>query len=138
VPTIGIFAILVRMKDYTFEGFNGLAKHQPVLAAVTTIFLLSLAGIPATAGFMGKFYMLSAAIQNGEVMWLVIIGILCAAISVYYYFRVIQAMYFKEGDPQELETSGFHKGLLILMAAFVIFIGIFPQWVIQLLYDFIF
>ncbi len=138
VPTIGIFAILVRMKDYTFEGFNGLAKHQPVLAAVTAIFLLSLAGIPATAGFMGKFYMLSAAIQNGEVMWLVIVGILCAAISVYYYFRVIQAMYFKDGDPQELETSGFHKGLLILMAAFVIFIGIFPQWVIQLLYDFIF
>lgn len=138
VPTIGIFAILVRMKDYTFEGFNGLAKHQPVLAAVTTIFLLSLAGIPATAGFMGKFYMLSAAIKNGHVMWLVIVGILCAAISVYYYFRVIQAMYFKEGDPQELETSGFHKGLLILMAAFVVFIGIFPSFVTNLLYNFIF
>ena len=136
VPTIGIFAILVRMKDYTFEGFNGLAKKQPVLAAVTTIFLLSLAGIPATAGFMGKFYMLSAAIQNGQVMWLVIIGIICAAISVYYYFRVIQAMYFKDGEAQELETSGFHKGLLILMAAFVIFIGICPQWLLDQLYTF--
>lgn len=136
IPTIGIFAILVRMKDYTFEGFNGLAKHQPVLAAVTSIFLLSLAGIPATAGFMGKFYMLSAAIQNGHVMWLVIIGIICAAISVYYYFRVIQAMYFKEGDAQELETSGFHKGLLVLMAAFTIFIGIQPQWLLNQLYAF--
>src|SRR5207249_2056392 len=51
LATIGIFAVLLKMKDYTFEGFNGLAKRQPVLAATNTIFLLSLAGIPATAGF---------------------------------------------------------------------------------------
>jgi NADH-quinone oxidoreductase subunit N len=116
LATIGIFAVLLKMKDYTFEGFNGLAKRQPVLAATNTIFLLSLAGIPATAGFWAKFYMLSAAIDNGNVMWLVIVGVLCAAISVYYYFRVIQAMYFKDGeaDPQEIETSGTFKGLLIV------------------------
>ncbi len=94
LATIGIFAVLLKMKDYTFEGFNGLAKREPVLAATTTIFLLSLAGIPGTAGFMGKLYMLSAAVENGKVMWLVILAVLCAVISVYYYFRVIQAMYF--------------------------------------------
>ena len=57
LSTIGIFAILIRMKDYTYEGFNGMAKHHPALAAANTVFILSLAGIPATAGFMAKFYM---------------------------------------------------------------------------------
>jgi NADH-quinone oxidoreductase subunit N len=138
LATIGIFAVLLKMKDYTFEGFNGLAKRQPVLAATNTIFLLSLAGIPATAGFWAKFYMLSAAIENGNVMWLVIVGVLCAAISVYYYFRVIQAMYFKDGeaDPQEIETSGAFKGLLIVMAAVVVILGIFPHWLLDQLSNF--
>lgn len=137
LATIGIFAVLIKMKDYTFEGFNGLAKRQPVLAATNTIFLLSLAGIPATAGFWAKFYMLRVAVNDGNLMWLVIVGILCAAISVYYYFRVIQAMYFKEGDAQEIETSPAFKGLLVCIAAIVILLGIFPEWLIHRLYFFI-
>jgi NADH-quinone oxidoreductase subunit N len=136
LATIGIFAVLIKMKDYTFEGFNGLAKHQPVLAATNTVFLLSLTAIPATAGFWAKFYMLSAAIYNGKVLWLVIVGILCAAVSVYYYFRIIQAMYFKEGDPQPIETSKTFKGLLIGVAAAVLLLGIFPEWLIGKLYFF--
>ncbi len=136
LATIGIFAILIKMKDYTFEGFNGMAKHQPVLAATNTIFLLSLAGIPATAGFWAKFYMLAAAVKAGGVLWLVIVGVSCAAISVYYYFRVIQAMYFKEGDAQEMETSPAFKGLLIGIAAVVVLLGIFPEWLIDKLYYF--
>lgn len=137
IATIGVFAVLIKMKDYTFEGFNGLAKRQPVLAAANTIFLLSLAGIPATAGFMAKFYMLTAAVNDGHVMWLVIVGVLCAAISVYYYFRVIQAMYFKDGDAQEVETTPVFKGLLVIMAAIVVLLGIFPQWLIDKLYYFL-
>lgn len=137
VATIGVFAVLIKMKDYTFEGFNGLAKRQPVLAATNAIFLLSLAGIPATAGFMAKFYMLTAAVNNGHVMWLVIVGVLCAAISVYYYFRVIQAMYFKDGDAQEMEVSPGFKGLLVIMAAIVVLLGIFPQWLLDKLYYFL-
>lgn len=136
LATIGIFAILIKLKDYTFEGFNGLAKHQPVLAATNTIFLLSLAGIPATAGFWAKFYMLAAAVKAGNVLWLVIVGVLCAAISVYYYFRVIQAMYFKDGDAQEMETTPAFKGLLIGIAAIVVLLGIFPEWLIDKLYYF--
>jgi NADH-quinone oxidoreductase subunit N len=137
IATIGVFAVLIKMKDYTFEGFNGLAKRQPVLAAAATVFLLSLAGIPATAGFMAKFYMLTAAVNDGHVMWLVIVGVLCAAISVYYYFRVIQAMYFKDGDNQEVEASPAFKGLLVIMAAIVVLLGIFPQWLIDKLYYFL-
>lgn len=137
LATIGVFAILIKMKDYTFEGFNGLGKTHPVLAITNAIFLLSLAGIPATAGFMAKFYMLSAAINDGHVLWLVILGVVCAAISVYYYFRVIQAMYFKEGEGQEIVTTPTFRGLLIGMAVIVILLGIFPHWLIDNLYYFI-
>lgn len=136
LATIGVFAILIKMKDYTFEGFNGLAKHYPVLAAVNAIFLLSLAGIPATAGFMAKFYMLSAAVKSGNVLWLVIVGVLCAAISVYYYFRVIQAMYFKDGEKQDINTSPSFNILLILLAALIIILGVFPGLLIDKLWYF--
>lgn len=134
LATIGVFAVLIRMKDYTFEGFNGLAKRQPLLAAVNTIFLLSLAGIPATAGFMAKFYMISAVLQNGKALWLVILAILCAAVSVYYYFRVIQAMYFKEGEEQETDSPASFKALLVLLAAAIIVLGLFPQLLLDRLY----
>ena len=137
LATIGVFAILVRMKDYTFDGFNGMGKHHPALAAVNTVFMLSLAGIPATAGFMAKFYMLYAAINTGKVLWLVIVGILCAAVSVYYYFRVIQAMYFKDGEKQEIESGPGFKLVLGITAGIIVFLGIFPQWLLDRLYDFL-
>jgi NADH-quinone oxidoreductase subunit N len=128
VATIGIFAVLIRMKDYTFEGFNGLARQQPVLAATVTIFLLSLAGIPLTGGFFAKYYMLAAVVSSGHYLWLVIFAVLCAAVSVYYYFRVIQAMYFKEGDgTTETEPGAGFKGLLVVLAAVVVVLGIWPQ-----------
>ena len=127
LSTIGLFAILVKMKDYTFEGFNGFAKHQPLLAAVTVVFLLSLAGIPLTAGFLAKFYMLNAVIAKGGFLWLVIFAVLMAAISVYYYFRVIQAMYFKEGEAQAIEVSTSFKWIIGFVAALVILLGVYPQ-----------
>lgn len=134
LATIGIFAVLVKMKDYTFEGYNGLAKSQPILAAANTIFLLSLAGIPLTAGFFAKYYMLAAVVKTGSYLWLVIVGVLFAAVSVYYYFRVIQAMYFKEGHPEtEAITPSFKAGL-IFVAALIIVVGIFPGLVLNWLY----
>ncbi len=134
--TIGAFAVLVRMSDYTFEGFNGMGKHHPALAATVTVFMLSLAGIPATAGFMGKFYMLSAAMSTGHLFWLVVVGVICAAISAYYYFRVIQAMYFKEGQKQDMEVGPGFKLLLGITAAIIIFLGLFPGWLIEKMYYF--
>jgi NADH-quinone oxidoreductase subunit N len=134
LATIGIFAILVKLKDYSFEGYNGLAKHQPLLAATNTIFLLSLAGIPLTAGFTAKFYMLAAAIKNGTQLWLVIFAVLCAAISVFYYFRVIQAMYFKDGDSQGLVIRPAFKLGLVVVSALIILFGVVPQWLFIKLY----
>jgi NADH-quinone oxidoreductase subunit N len=128
VATIGVFAVLVKMKDYTYDGFNGLAKKHPVLAFVTTIFLFSLAGIPLTGGFMAKYYVLLAVMQQGNLMWLVIFALLMAAISVYYYFRVIAAMYFKQGDAElTSEVSSTDNILLIATAAIVILIGVMPN-----------
>jgi NADH-quinone oxidoreductase subunit N len=139
IATIGIFAILIRMKDYTFEGFNGLARKQPVLAATGTIFLFSLAGIPLTGGFFAKYYMLTSVIASGRFLWLVIFAVLCAAVSVYYYFRVIQAMYFKDGEgTTENEPSSGFKGLLVLLAALVILLGVFPQVLLGQLSRFIY
>ena len=122
------------MKDFSFDGFNGLARHYPVLAFTATIFLLSLAGIPLTGGFMAKYYMIAAVMQSGQFLWLVIFALLCATVSVYYYFRVIQAMYFKDGIAQHLELGAGFNSMLILMALIVLLLGIFPQLLINRLY----
>jgi NADH-quinone oxidoreductase subunit N len=130
LATIGIFAVLIKMNDYTIDGFNGLAKKQPVLAITATIFLLSLTGIPLTAGFQSKFYMLLAAVNNGHHIWLVILAVLCAAISAYYYFRVIQAMYFKDSNDdavQDWDVTPAFKTLLVITAAIIILLGISPD-----------
>jgi len=105
-----------------------------LLAAVNTIFLLSLAGIPATAGFFAKYYMLMAAVRNGAYLWLVIFAVLCAAISVYYYFRVIQAMYFKEGNGHVKEITPGFKFMLVILAGIIILLGLFPQILLVHLY----
>ncbi len=134
IATIGLFAILVKMKDFSFDGFNGMARKYPIVAFAAAIFLLSLAGIPLTGGFLAKYYMISSVMQTGSWLWLVIFSLLCATVSVYYYFRVIQAMYFKEGVAQPLEIGPGFQGMLVLLALIIIVLGIFPQWLIDRLY----
>jgi NADH-quinone oxidoreductase subunit N len=137
LASIGLFAILIKMNDHTIDGFNGLSKQQPVLAATGTIFLLSLTGIPLTAGFQSKFFMLMAAVQNGHHIWLVILAVLCAAISAYYYFRVIQAMYFKEaaeGQVRTWDVTPAFKLLLVITAALIIVLGMFPNFLTDWIY----
>jgi NADH-quinone oxidoreductase subunit N len=133
LATIGIFAVLIKMKDYTIEGFNGLGKTNPLLALCATVFLLSLTGIPLTAGFQSKFFMLMGAVENGHKFWLVIVAVLFAAISAYYYFRVIQAMYFKDAtenvvDENEITTT--FKVVLVITAILILAIGIYPELVV--------
>lgn len=134
LATIGSFAVLAKMKDYTLEGFNGLAKKDPLLALTNTVFLLSLTGIPLTAGFLAKYYMLLGAVKNGHHLWLVIFAVLMAAVSAYYYFRVIQAMYFKEGNPEVKPVSGIFRITLCVTAVFIILLGIFPHLLLRGLY----
>lgn len=138
LASIGIFAILIKMKDYTVDGFNGFGKQQPLLAVTATIFLLSLTGIPLTAGFQSKFFMLMAAVQTGQHIWLVIFAVLCAAISAYYYFRVIQAMFFKEASSDAVvladDITPAFKILLVITAIGIIVLGLFPHFLTNWLY----
>ena len=137
LATIGIFAILIKMTDYSIEGFNGLGKKQPLLALTATIFLLSLTGIPLTAGFTAKFYVLMAAVRDGHQLWLVIFAVICSAIGAIYYFRVIQAIYFKEpaqGVNEEINTTLSFRWLLIITAVLIILLGIIPGLVIDWIY----
>jgi NADH-quinone oxidoreductase subunit N len=127
LATIGIFAVLVKMKDFTVDGFNGLVKKEPLIALVVTICFFSLAGIPLTAGFFSKYYVLAAAVKTGTYLWLVIFAVVMAVVSVYYYFRVVIAMYFKEGEGQQIETSPLFKGLMITVAILIILLGVYPS-----------
>jgi len=104
-----------------------------VLAFTSTIFLLSLAGIPLTAGFFSKYFMLMSAIKNGHMFWLVILGIICAAISVYYYFRVIQSMYFKDGANPGIVVSKSFRTFLVITAVLIIILGIKPGILLNLM-----
>lgn len=133
LATIGIFSVLIKMKDYTFDGFNGFARQQPLVAATLVIFLLSLAGIPLTAGFLSKFYMLSATVSVGNT-WLAVFAVLMAAISVYYYFRLIQAMYFKDGTATLPVVSTGFRVTLVAVAAVIIILGVYPNILLYWLY----
>ena len=137
IATIGLFAVIIKMNDYSLDGFRGLGKSHPVLAITSTIFLLSLTGIPLTVGFAGKFYILLAAVKSGHHLWLVIYAVVFAAVGAVYYFRVIQSMYFKEaneGVNAQLTYTPAFKYLLILTAALIILFGFMPGLIIDWIY----
>lgn len=139
LASIVAFAALILVKRKTgsdlFESFNGLGKRNPWLAAVVTIAMLSLAGIPLTAGFIGKFMMFNNVMSNYHVVLLVLAAI-NAAIGVYYYLRVVVSMYFKEEDKDaaaDLAVPANFKIVLTLAAVLTIIIGIYPDCIIGLL-----
>ncbi|MBI3814577.1 MAG: NADH-quinone oxidoreductase subunit N [Nitrospinae bacterium] len=117
----------VNIKDYT-----GLASRHPLAAAAMSLFLFSLAGIPPTAGFMGKFYIFSAAIKSGYI-GLAIIGVINSVISVYYYLRITIAMYMQESGVGSRESGvslAFSPAMVIalIIAAYgVLRLGLFPS-----------
>lgn len=129
VMTFGTFAIanLMERSDshiVNIEDLAGFAKNRPVMALCFTIFLLSLAGIPPTLGFFGKFYLFTAAIGEG-LLWLAIWGVLNSVISVYYYLRPIVVMYMKEGDA-EMAPHSLNATMVtaIVSAVVILFFGV--------------
>ncbi len=113
------------------EQFDGLAKYNKLFALVLTIALLSLAGIPFTSGFFGKFYIFSAALKQGY-LWLVIVAVVSSIISLYYYFRPIINMYMKPGE-KVLTLSPAYKFVLLLLAALIILLGVLPGLISSLI-----
>lgn len=130
------FAVLILVKQKTgndhFDSFNGLAKKNPLTALALTIAMLSLAGIPLTAGFIGK-YLMFLNVMNGYQIYLVAFAILNALVGFYYYFRVIVAMYFKEGSELELETPVQYKVVMFLSLAITLFLGVYPAVILNLI-----
>jgi len=124
----GLIAVKRASGSEQFEAFNGLAKRNPYLSFLITVAMLSLAGIPLTAGFIGKFMMFSAALNNYH-MILVIIAVLNAAIGIYYYFKVIVAMYFKPVDREVIELNLNYKVALTIATILTICFGLYPALV---------
>jgi len=129
IATVIAFGVLILVQRQTggdsFENFNGLHKKNPFLAFTLTIAMLSLAGIPLTAGFIGKFMMFSNALSEYHI-WLVVLAVINAAIGIFYYFRVIIAMYFRDAERTELAVPGYYKFVLGISAIATIILGIYP------------
>jgi NADH-quinone oxidoreductase subunit N len=116
------------------DDYAGLGRTNPFAAGAFSLALISLAGIPLTGGFMGKFYIFSAAIQNGYI-GLAVIGVLNSLVSVYYYFRLMVVMYMREPDAQaaEPETIGWPIQVIVAMGLVaIIWLGVFPDQILAL------
>ncbi|HEX9956355.1 MAG TPA: NADH-quinone oxidoreductase subunit N, partial [Fibrella sp.] len=111
--------------DESYEAFNGLARKNPLLGFIMAVSMLSLAGIPLTAGFWGKFMVFSTAVDKGLV-WLLVVAVLMSAVGIYYYFRVVIAMYFREGQVEAIRVAPFYRFVLIAATVLTIVLGIVP------------
>jgi NADH-quinone oxidoreductase subunit N len=134
--TLLSFAVLVVVSKQTgdnIEDFNGLAKRSPFLAFAMLIAMASLAGLPFTAGFLGKFYIFNAAIAHHQTT-LIVIGVITVACGFYYYFKVVRAMYWEApaGDVA-VPVSGLSRLAMTAMMAAIVFFGIYPQPIVNAL-----
>ena len=131
----GVIILVSRKKDnyLNIYDYSGLGFQYPALAAVMSVFMFALVGMPPTAGFIGKFYIFSAAVQAGYI-WLVIIGVINSLISVYYYLRITVIMYMKpaEADLGPMQTAPMVNATLVLSALAVLLLGIFPGTIFNL------
>lgn len=129
--TLGIFAALSYLGGKgearaTFDDFKGLAKVHPYTAAAITVFLLSMAGIPPTAGFMGKLYVITSALSAGQ-MALAVLGVVSSILSMWYYLRLIINMYFHEAeDAFEIPAAPLASISTFVLAICVFAIGLYP------------
>ncbi|HUO05144.1 MAG TPA: NADH-quinone oxidoreductase subunit N [Candidatus Binataceae bacterium] len=135
VANLGAFGVVLAIErtgeigSGKISGLRGLSSRSPMLAAAMTVFMLSLTGVPPLAGFAGKFYLFNAALNQGYT-GLVIIGVLNSAVSAYYYFSVLVAMYMQEGGAEESEVRRARPALAAaigIAALATIAIGMFPQ-----------
>lgn len=133
---MGIFGIIILMrkgaiKGENLEDFTGLAKSNKLVAFLMLIFLFSLAGIPPTAGFVGKFYVFMALIKSGYVT-LAVIGVIFSAISAYFYIRIVMMIYMKEPVREfDLARSPANSLALAIAVTGTIIIGVLPSWFIE-------
>lgn len=135
VASIIAFSVLILVKRQTgsdnFDNFSGLARTNPFIAFTLTVAMLSLAGIPLTAGFIGKFMMFSTALSEYH-MIMVLLAVVNAVIGIFYYLKVVVAMYFKSAEPKEVQSSAYFNFVLGLSALLTIILGIYPNFISNL------
>jgi NADH-quinone oxidoreductase subunit N len=140
VTTLGAFAVVAYVgskgrERLLVDDWAGLAAQHPGAALAMTICLLSFGGIPPTGGFFGKFYVFKSAMDayNGQLLWLVLIGVVNSAISIYYYLRIVTAMYFRESSSPIVTTRSAGVIFVIAMCPLLILeLGIMPGWWLKL------
>lgn len=128
VTTLSVFFIITLAGNFLhndrLESYKGLGKRSPFLAGTLFLALLSSAGVPPLAGFSGKFLVLLAAVKS-HLIWLVLIGALGVAVSLYYYLNIVKIMYFEESEHQDqLPVSLASKSLLIILSLLILAVGL--------------
>ncbi|MCW8984995.1 MAG: proton-conducting transporter membrane subunit, partial [Thermoanaerobaculales bacterium] len=127
------FVILLESKGYAGEvitDYAGLARRHPGAALGMLIFMLALAGIPPTAGFMGKLYLFAAAVEGGYVI-LAVIAVIMSAVSLFYYFRIVVQMYLQDGEeedaePAELLRDRWTEAMIAVCIVATMVVGVWP------------
>jgi NADH-quinone oxidoreductase subunit N len=142
LTNLGAFGVVAALASRAggdeMQNFDGMAKRAPFLSLLMLIFVLSLAGIPPLGGFFGKFYLFASAVQrdpqNFGLLWLVILGIVMSAVSLYYYLILLKHIYVAEGtDDSRISTPTYLSICLGLVALAVIALGVFPEPILTLL-----
>jgi NADH-quinone oxidoreductase subunit N len=139
--TIGAFAVLAAVgrgdakseRGYTLHEWSGMGWKRPVLGLAMLFFLLSLAGIPPTGGFLGKYVIFQAAIES-ERWLLAVVGVLNATLAAYYYLRVLVKMYFSKPETEELPlpVSPAMATVMAVAVVAILYLGIMPGRVLEL------
>jgi NADH-quinone oxidoreductase subunit N len=137
VTVVGAFAVICvvaqKAEAEDIGGFAGLGQRSPLLAACLTLAMISLAGVPPTVGFLGKFLLLKAAIVNGVSFWVIAAVLVGVVISFYYYFGVIRAVYWarQPGDLPAIPLSLPMRLAVVGCVVAIVALGILPNWVLQ-------
>ena len=136
IGSIASFTVLYHVSkngDESYHAFNGLSKRNPMMALGMLISMLSLAGIPVTAGFFAKYYVFTALIGTSY-KWLLVLAVLTSCVGVYYYFKVIIAMYFKKPETEEPHSFELGHALLLGITAIItLVLGLMPDLIVRML-----
>jgi NADH-quinone oxidoreductase subunit N len=129
LTNLGAWGIVVALEKrdgqgLAIEDYAGLASRRPGLALAMLLFMLSLTGLPPTAGFVGKFYLFRVVLQ-ADLVWLALVGVITSLVSAYYYLRIVIVMYMQPGQP-ETRSEGWLNGSVALAAAATFLLGILP------------
>lgn len=129
----GVLSVLEKEagKNLSYEDYAGLGTRKPIIAALLSMFMFSLTGIPPFAGFIGKYYLFASAVQSG-LTWLAILGVMTSLISAYYYLRVVVFMYFHDAsETSEIYVPRLALVSLVIAASGIVILGILPSLILD-------